>query len=319
MLGSGTELPGVAFAGQGMRPQVVLSSLSRHGTQPLVAELLEMLRVRALPALDFTDTRAAQPAIYVAGLVAALARLGPAAEVPLVTGHSLGELAALAYAGVISPEDGLRLAAARGRLCRAVQLERPGAMAAVVGLEPAAVELLRRQVIGESAGVLEVAAVNARRQVVLSGDRASVLLAIKHAEATAARVVTLPIDGAFHSPLMVGALPGWRTALRATEFAPGRTTVVSSVDGEPHDDPADLRELLAKALVLPVRWTEVMETVARLGVQELWDAGPGTILRGLARRGGPVEFVEPVPAPTVGPGGSADQPLPAGEGDQVLA
>lgn len=319
MFGSGTELPGVAFAGQGMRPDAVLSSLSRHGTQPLVAELLEVLRVRALPALDLTDTRAAQPAIYVAGLVAALARLGPTAQVPLVAGHSLGELAALAYAGVISAEDGLRLAAARGRLCRAVQLERPGAMIAVVGLEPAAVELLRRQVVGESAGVLEVAAVNARRQVVLSGDRASVLLAIEHAGAMAARAVTLPIDGAFHSPLMVGALPKWRAALRETAFARARTTVVSCVDGEPHDDPADLRELLAKALVLPVRWTEVTRTVRRLGVHELWDAGPGTILRGLARRGGPVEFVEPVPVPAVGSGRDADQLSLAGEGDQILA
>ncbi|WP_160148796.1 ACP S-malonyltransferase [Amycolatopsis alkalitolerans] len=304
-----TSLPGVAFAGQGVRPEVVLESLRRHGAHPLVPALLDALRAPTLEALDLTDTRVVQPAIYVAGLAAAEARFGPAAEVPLVAGHSLGELAALAYAGVVGAEDGLRLALARGRLCQAVQRKRPGAMAAVVGLEPVAVEWLRRQVVAERPGVLEIAAVNGQRQVVLSGDRASVALAVARVADTAARAVELPIGGAFHSPLMIGALPGWRAALRAATFSPCRTRVVSCVDAEQHDDPADLRELLAKALMLPVRWADTVETVRRLGVCELWDAGPGTVPRAPGRRG------HAAAVSAVGGGES----LPARESDHLLS
>lgn len=291
--------PGIAFPGQGVGADAVASTLSKNQDHWLVGALLAHLGSPSIEALDLADIRVSQAATYVAALVAAHGRVGPIADVPVVVGHSLGELAALAYARAIRPEDGLRLALARGQICHAAQRRRPGAMIAVIGLDHGAVEKLRRQVSAEGHGVLEIAGINGRRQTVLSGDRSAVASAAARIEGSAARAVLLPIDGAFHSSLMADALSQWRRVLRSVRLVRSEITVVSCIDALPHREPEMFRELLAAALVLPVRWVDTMDTVRRLGVQRLWEAGPGQVLRSLARRGGVVQFVD-VPAQPVG-------------------
>lgn len=285
-------LPGVAFAGQGVLPSAVTQTLSQHLDHPLVRSLIARMGTSDLAGWDLTDTRVSQPATYVAGLVAAEACLGATAAVPAVVGHSLGEITALAYAGVLDVEDGLDLTVVRGRLCHEVQRGRPGAMAALTGLEMGAVEWLRRQVVARCGGILDVAAVNERRQVVLSGDCRSVACLVELVEQTRGRAVVLPIGGAFHSPIMVEALPQWQDIVERTRFSPPRTRMVSCIDGAWHDSAEDFRDLLATALVLPVRWLDALEAVGRLGVRRLWEAGPGQGLRRLGRRSEVVEFVD---------------------------
>jgi [acyl-carrier-protein] S-malonyltransferase len=295
---AGPRSPGVAFAGQGVQAEAITATLEGHRDHPLVGMLLARLGLLSVEALDLADTRVSQAATFVAGLAAAHSRFGPAADMPVAVGHSLGEITALAFARAIRPEDGLRLALARGRICHAAQRRRPGAMVAVIGLDHEAVERLRRQVVAEGHGVLEIAGINGRRQIVLSGDRAAVTAVAAHVEGSAARAVQLPIGGAFHSSLMSDALPRWRRALRSVTFVRSEITVVSCIDSRPHREPEAFRELLAAALVMPVRWVDTLDTVRGLGVHQMWEAGPGQVLRSLARRGGAVEFVD-VPAQLV--------------------
>ncbi len=288
-----TPVPGVVFAGQGSAPSAVLNSLAAHRDHWLVREFAERLPCSIVDGLDLADTRVAQPATYVAGLVAALVSLPEREAVPLAVGHSLGELTALAYAGVLTPLDGLRLAFERGEICHAVHRRRPGAMAALHGLAPDDAEWLRRQVVAETGGVLDVAAVNGPRQMVLAGDRAAVHALVKRYRSTArGGAVVLSIGGGFHSALMVDALPRWGEALRSLRLEVGRTTVVSCIDGRVHEDPEDFRELLLRALVLPVRWGDVLTEAARIGARTLWEAGPGRSLQRLARGSGEVDFLD---------------------------
>lgn len=289
------RLPGVVFAGQGVAPAAVRDTLAAHRDHWLVSALMEGLgglSVESLESLDLADTRVSQPATYVAGLVGAEVRLGRGAPVPVVLGHSLGEITALAYAGVLDPREGLELTFSRGRSCHAAQQRRPGAMVAITGLDLDEVELLRRQVVAEHRGVLEIAATNHGLQVVLSGDAAAVSALVDRVRGTTGRAAVLPIGGAFHSPLMVAAAEEWRGALTSLALSPGLIPTMSGIDARLHEDPEDFRELLARALVLPVRWADTLREVVRLGVRALWEAGPGRGLSALGRRGGIVSFVE---------------------------
>lgn len=289
---SGRHSPGIAFAGQGVQADAVTATLQAHREHPLVEEMLAGLGSSSVDALDLADIRASTAATYVAGLVAAYSRFGPAADVPVVVGHSLGEITALVYARAIRPLDGLRLAMARGRICHAEQFRRPGAMIAVIGLDLAAVDRLRRQVSADGHGVLEVAGINGSRQIVLSGEPAAVASVAARIEGSSARGVLLPISGGFHSSLMAGALPRWRRELRSLDIRPSEVTVVSCIDSRPHRDPEAFRALLESALVRPVLWVDTLKAVRGLGVEQLWEAGPGRVLRSLARRGCAVEFVD---------------------------
>lgn len=284
-------VPGVVFAGQGASPGAIRESLAAHRDHWLVQELGERLHTPAVGALDLTDTRVAQPATYVAGLVAALTSLPDPAAVPVASGHSLGELTALAYAGVLTPHDGLRLAFRRGEICHAVHRRRPGAMAALRVSEPEGAEWLRRQAVAETGGVLDVAAVNGPQQVVLAGDRSAVEALVRRHRGGGECAVVLPIGGGFHSSLMVEAVPRWRETLSPVRLCGSSTAVVSCIDGRVHEDPEDFRELLLRALVLPVRWCDVLDETARLGVRSLWEAGPGRALQRLARDSDVVDFV----------------------------
>ena len=282
--------PGVAFPGQGTKRAETLAAVATHRDHPLVAEMLDRLGAADESGLDLDDTRVSQPVVYATGIAAADALgLDPAA-VPATLGHSLGELTALAFAGVLDPFDGLTLALRRGEICRAQQDRRPGAMVAVMGVDSTGVEWIRRQAIGRGGGVLELAGLNGARQTVLSGDTETVRRAVEVAGEVEALAEVLPIGGSFHSPLMLEAIPVWRAAVEGMEFRPPRTTVFSSIDARPHDVPAELAELLVRALLLPVRWRETVLATKAYGVERLWDAGPGETLHKLGRRDRAISF-----------------------------
>jgi malonyl CoA-acyl carrier protein transacylase len=215
------------------------------------------------------NTRYAQPAIFCASIAGwdALS-LHPSAA----AGHSLGELAALAAAGVLSREDALELVVLRGRLMGEA---RNGSMLALVG---ASVEDARE--IAEAGGVT-VANDNAPGQVVLSGG----LEALDRTEAEATergtRVIRLDVAGAFHSPAMEPSVAPFRAALDDVEVNDAAFTVFSGASARPFED---VREELSLALVRPVRWRETVIAMHEAGAPSFVEVGPGKVLARMGKR-----------------------------------
>jgi len=229
---------------------------------------------------QLADTRAAQPLLYLAdwvwGSEAIAAGLTPA----FLAGHSLGELAALALAGVYSPEAGLELVVERSRLMASAAAETPGGMAAVLGMDSADIAA----VVDDISGVW-IANDNAPGQVVISGTHEALERATQAlSEAGARRVVPLAVAGPFHSPLMAPAADAFAALLDLAAFTDARIPVLSNAEPEPATDAGLLRDRLKSQITSPVRWTETMTRMRAAGVDTLIEAGPGAVLKGLARR-----------------------------------
>ncbi len=222
-------------------------------------------------------TEIAQPALIFTELVLAAA-LPPELSVVAVAGHSVGELAAWAAAGALSPEAALRLAVERGRLMAGM---REGTMAAVLGLDPGSVERL----CAETEGTVVVANLNAPGQVVVSGGLDAIAdFSVRAREQGARRIVPLRVSGAFHSPLMAAAAADFARVLEAAELHHPALPVVANVDATAVTTGPGLRERLGRQMVSAVRWTESVERLVELGADVLVEVGPGEVLTGLARR-----------------------------------
>jgi malonyl CoA-acyl carrier protein transacylase len=226
------------------------------------------------------STRYAQPAIFCASL-AGLARLRAEGEQPdLFAGHSLGEIGALVAAGAMSELDGLRVVARRGDAMAAAgeRRGRAGSMLAVLGGDREAIE-------AEAARcVVSVANDNAPGQIVLSGARSNLTMASDRLEALGAKTRMLDVAGAFHSPFMADASGPFKEALCGAGIRSPELPVWSCSEVRPFTDPADVRELLAGALVRPVRWRETVEAMHAHGVDRFVEVGPGRVLSGLVKR-----------------------------------
>jgi [acyl-carrier-protein] S-malonyltransferase len=235
---------------------------------------------------ELTRTSNAQPAIL-AHSVAVLRSLGDqVGKVALAAGHSLGEFTAYVAAGSLSLADALRTVRRRGELMESSGLERPGTMAAILGLDDASVEKVCRTAAAEG-GECVAANFNAPNQVVISGDIPTVERALEIArEAGARRAIRLNVSGAFHSPLMRVAEPGLAAQLDTVALAPARFPIVSNVTAKPVQDVVDARRLLLQQLVSPVRWTASIQTMLDAGVNRFLELGPGTVLTGLMKRAG---------------------------------
>ncbi len=279
-----TAVPRVAigFPGQGGDWRAGVATLEAVPAHPLVRALADRLGTGTWQELDPLDTRNAQPVTYVAGLVGDAAP-HPPPLVAVAIGHSLGEITAAAWAGAIDPIDGLDLMVARGRIGHELHRERPGAMVAVMRWDGARVEWLRRRVLAEVPGVLEVAVVNSDTQRVLSGDALLVERALELANAEGAVARRLPIGGAYHSPLLVPGVDRFERQVHEAVQRDPRVPVVSSTSPRPHVEAADLAESLVRSLVLPVDWPAAVAAAAGAGAERLLDAGPGDTLTRLAR------------------------------------
>lgn len=231
-----------------------------------------------------TQTDVTQPALYVHSLAADAVLAARGLRPEMAAGHSLGEYSALAAAGALGFEDGLRLVRLRGQLMARAGEERPGAMAAVLGLEADVLERLCAEASGEG-GVVQPANFNAPGQIVISGDGAAVVRASEAAKAAGARrVVGLPVSGAFHSPLMEYARAGLAEALEAAEIRPPRCPVYLNVTASATTDPAEIRRRLLEQLTAPVRWAPSLEAMRRDGAGRFLEVGAGNVLSGLVRR-----------------------------------
>ncbi len=236
------------------------------------------------PEDELTLTHNAQPAIL-AHTLAVHAVVGDVLEPVGAAGHSLGEYSAYAALGWLALADAARLVRRRGELMLAAGRERAGTMAAVMGLEPEAVEAGCRDA-SDGDEVVVPANLNAPGQIVISGDPAAVERAcgvLK--EAGAKRVMPLKVSGAFHSPLMEPAAVGLRAELADVAFAESAVPVIANASAEPVRDGTSARRLLGEQLLAPVRWVESMRASLELAAGALFvELGPGNVLAGLLKR-----------------------------------
>lgn len=223
-----------------------------------------------------------QPALYTCSCMVMELLKAEGVAFDMVAGHSLGEYSAIAAAGGFSFEDGLRLVRVRGELMAKAGELKPGAMAAVLGLDGAPFE----EVLAEASatGVVVAANFNSPGQIVISGSKDGVAKASELAAAKGAKkVVALPVSGAFHSPLMEYALPGLQEAIAKTKFNDLKVPVMANVTASLVTKGSEVADLLVKQLVSPVRWQQSMERAIAEGVSQGIEVGAGKVLMGLMR------------------------------------
>ncbi|WP_278877384.1 ACP S-malonyltransferase [Paracoccus yeei] len=233
-----------------------------------------------------TLTQNAQPALMATSMAAfrALEAEGfGIADAAFVAGHSLGEYSALCAAGALSLPDTARLLRLRGQAMQEAVPVGQGAMAAILGLDLAAVEEIARDAAqGE---VCQAANDNDPAQVVISGHRAAVERAAGLAkERGAKRALMLPVSAPFHSALMQPAAAVMAEALAGVEIAPPAVPLVANVRAAPVTEPGEIRRLLVEQVTGSVRWRESVAYLAEAGVTEFWEIGAGKALSGMIRR-----------------------------------
>jgi [acyl-carrier-protein] S-malonyltransferase len=234
------------------------------------------------PVESLTATSNTQPALYIVEAVIADILWEKGITPSVVAGHSLGEYSALYAAGVFAFEDGLRLVARRGELMENAGREKPGAMAAVLGMDKAHIAEVLATV---TSGLVVLANENTQDQTVISGESCAVTEACGKLKAGGAkRAIPLQVSGAFHSPLMQAAADQMASVLSGVRFNAPKCPVIANVTAKPETDQSLLKELLAKQLVSPVRWVDSMAALSGMGALQCVETGPGSVLKGLARK-----------------------------------
>ena len=236
------------------------------------------------PEDELTLTKHTQPAILATSVAVfrALGERGLAFDV--VAGHSLGEWSALVAAGAIAFRDAVRLTHLRGMYMQDAVPAGVGAMAAVMGLERAALQAVceRTSQPGEP---VELANLNGAGQIVISGHAAAVDRAIAEAKpAGAKRAAKLSVSAPFHCSLMQPAAERLAAAVADLAIAAPRVPVVHNVTAQANQDPARIRALLVEQVTAPVRWEESIQAIAAIGVTRGYELGSGSVLKGLVKR-----------------------------------
>ena len=264
------ETVALLFPGQGSQTPAMRELVARR-CPALLERCRELVGEDPFARVE-ESTRFQQPAIFCAS-VAGWKSLPDDITPVVAAGHSLGELAALAAAEVLSVDDALELVVLRGRLM--ADADGRGSMLALVGAD--ADEAAR---VAEAAG-LTVANDNAPGQIVLAGEREHFDRAEQVAGELGKRTIRLPVAGAFHSSSMRPAVAPFRAALDGVELGEPRFTVFSCASAKPF---VDVRDELAQALIRPVRWRETFTALHDAGATRFVEVGPGKVLARLAKR-----------------------------------
>jgi [acyl-carrier-protein] S-malonyltransferase len=238
------------------------------------------------PEAELVPTEIQQPAILTTSIALLRALEACVATRPaFVAGHSLGEYTALVAAGAFSLEDAVRLVHTRGRYMQEAVPAGRGAMAAVLGLDSAAVEAACAAAREETGGIVTPANYNAPQQTVVAGEAAAVEAAcIRAREAGARRTQPLAVSAPFHCPLMAPAADKLGPELASVAPRAPEPPVVGNVEAEPNADPERIPDLLRRQLTSPVRFVEMVGRLRSLGVTRVLEVGPGRVLSGLVAR-----------------------------------
>ena len=238
------------------------------------------------PEEELRRTEIQQPAILTTSiaLLRALEERTPI-EARYVLGHSLGEYSALVAARAIAFEDAVTLVAARGRFMQEAVPAGKGAMAALMGLDPEAVDRACQAAREETGAIVASANYNSPQQTVIAGEAAAVERAIALAkQAGAKRAVPLAVSAPFHCELMRPAAEKLAGELGRVRFADPRVPIVTNVDARPNERADRIASLLERQVTAPVRFSESVRLLASLGVTRVLEIGPGSVLTGLVAR-----------------------------------
>jgi [acyl-carrier-protein] S-malonyltransferase len=292
---------GLLFPGQGAQAvgmgktlvdrSPIARALFEQANELLGFDLLEMCS--AGPAEELNRTEFAQPALFVHSF-AALKQLESDRpdlweSVISVAGLSLGEYTAVAAAGGISFEDGVRLVQTRGLAMQAAADKVASGMSSILGLDTAALERVCAQSSGDPATedqkLVRVANLLCPGNIAISGHLDALEVAEKLSlEAGAFKALRLPVAGAFHTPIMEPAVQRLKEALATVRFNPTRVPVFSNVDAQPHLQPDEFRRLLAEQVVAPVQWESTLSHMIDAGCEQFIEIGAGRVLAGTLKR-----------------------------------
>lgn len=235
------------------------------------------------PEDELNKTDITQPSIVVTSLAyyELLKKLGIKPSV--CAGHSIGEYAALACAGVIDVEDAIMLAHKRGVLMQEACTKNEGTMAAVLGLTATDIEEVLNSIRGEE--ILQVANINAPDQVVISGSKNTLLKGMDLLKTKGAkRVIPLKVAGAFHSELMNEAAVKFALELDKVGFKAPKIPIVLNVTGKITDNAEEIKEIMKKQIVSSVKWVECVNTIKDAGINNFIEVGAANVLSGLIKK-----------------------------------
>ena len=275
------------FPGQGSQFPGMAKDL--YDTNPVAREMFD--RANEILGFDITDimfngtaedlkqTKVTQPAVFLHSVI--LAKCCPDFKPDMVAGHSLGEFSALAAAGALDFEDGLRLVSIRAHAMQKACEANPGTMAAILALPTETVE----SICEETDGVVVAANYNCEGQIVISGSVDAVTAASeKMKEAGAKRALLLPVGGAFHSPLMQPAAEELAAGIESVQFKEPVCLIYQNVTAQPTTDPAEIKKNLLAQLTAPVKWTQTVVNMVANGATVFVESGPGKVLQGLVSK-----------------------------------
>jgi len=228
---------------------------------------------------ELQQTKVTQPAIFIHSV--ACARAIDTTGSQMVAGHSLGEFSALVANGVLSFDDGLKLVSKRAWAMQKACDANPSSMAAILGLSDNVVE----EVCASIKGTVVPANYNCPGQLVISGETEAVKEAMeKLKEEGAKRALLLPVNGAFHSPLMLPAQEELAEAIHSTKFYKPNIPIYQNVTTTAVSDAEEIKINLIKQLTSPVKWTQSVRNMIKDGADYFVEVGPGKTLQGLIRK-----------------------------------
>jgi [acyl-carrier-protein] S-malonyltransferase len=281
------------FPGQGSQSVGMLNSVAQRpevratiqeASDALSEDVAKLIAEGPSEALSLTTNT--QPVMLTAGVAFYRAWIAAGGAAPKVmAGHSLGEYSALVAAGVISFKDAVPLVRFRAQAMQSAVPVGTGGMAAILGLDDAAVIQVCAQASAASGSIVEAVNFNAPGQVVIAGASDAVTKACELLKAAGAkRALPLPVSAPFHSSLLQPASEKLKTYLANIEFNVPTIPVINNVDVQILNDPQVIKDALVRQAAKPVRWQETIQAMAQQGVTQVVECGPGKVLAGLTKR-----------------------------------
>lgn len=232
------------------------------------------------PMDELTRTENLQPCVTALNLAIWKVLLEKGFSPKVCLGHSLGEYSALACGGVLSLEDTLKAVKKRGELMEREAKRNPGMMAAAIGVK----EEVLAEILGGIDDRVSIANYNSPDQIVISGSSRGVNEAVKRIKEKGGKAVPLKVSGAWHSPLMEGALNEFEDFLNTLHFESPSIPIVFNVTSQEESDPEKIRQLMIRQLVSPVRWMQSILNCFSMGVRRFVEVGPKNVLSNLVKR-----------------------------------